>query len=116
MANTFTRGLVGFGLLWAPEDFITNETPVASNPNPFDDAYRWLWRRYNLFNYAAPSTVAGDGKNLYQYHRSLVCNVRSTQPSPKHRLWFAQALSTSGQGNITSIGTVFALNTGLVLY
>lgn len=111
-APTFTRAFVGVGLIWAPADFITTDTAVASNPNPFDDAYQWIWRRFRNINFAAPATVAGAGTNLYNSYIPMVVRRRVRQPSSKHSLWLVGALNSAGQANIGSLNMSFIALTG----
>lgn len=115
-APTFTRALLAFGIMWGSEDHITDASPTATVPNPFDDDYPWLWRRFRNVNFAAQATTAGAGTDRYNSYIPIVLRRRAKQPSPKHKLWLIGALNSAGQGNLTSgVNFSYMVNCGFAV-
>lgn len=112
-APTFTRGFAGFGILWESEDHLTDDLTDAAVPSPFDDSYRWLWRRFRQFNFAATNTAANSDADKIRNYIPIMFRGNSPQPTSKHRLWLCSELTNVGQANLSSVTFGMMVNVGM---
>lgn len=110
---TFTRGFAGFGILWESEDMLTDDLTDARVPSPFDDSYRWIWRRFRQFNFAATNTTANSDADKIRNYVPVMFRGASKQPTSKHRLWLCSELTNVGQANLGSVTFGVMVNVGL---
>lgn len=112
-SGTFTRGFFGFGLLWAPADFIATGTAASDVPSPFNDDYHWIWRKFRNVSYLASSTSSGADTDRYNNRISVLVRRRIKQPSRQFSLWLIGEHLNSGIANITSVSYNSVLQVGM---